>query len=115
MFFYDNINTGDRTPKGKEISKHVAEQANKRKYSPEDVDNIIDNWTDKGYQPGGKTVFVKKQSYGRDIVVIDKNGKSIVSVIRGNGKKGVPNTLQSMDDVKKMMKNQGGFYTMPMY
>lgn len=97
-----NVNVGDRTPKGKEFSKHAAGQSNKRKYSPADIDDIISNWTDKGYQPGGKTIYVKKQTYGYDVVVVDKNGKSIVSV-------------QSMDDVKRMMKNQGGYYTIPMY
>lgn len=90
-------------------------RANERKYTPEDIDKIVDNWTNKLYQPGGKTVYVMKNSYGYDVVIVDQNGKDIVSVIGGNGKNGVNNSLKSMDDVRQMLKHNGGYYTRPMY
>ena len=109
------IKTGDKTPKGKEFTEHAAEQATKRQYSLEDVDDIVENWTDKLYQPGGKTVYLKKQSYGYDDVIIDANGTSIISVIGGNAKRGVKNTLTSLDLVKRMLKNNGGWSTLPVH
>lgn len=99
----------------KKITIHGAEQATKRGYSPQDIDNIINSWTEKLYQPGGRTAYIKKQSYGYDVVIIDKNGKSIISVIGGNGKKGIANILKDMDAVKRMLHNQGGYSTIPMY
>lgn len=109
-----NHKAGDRTPKGREFTDHGAERANQRRYTVEDIDSIIDNWTDKAYQPGGKTVYIKSNLYGYDVVVIDKNGKSICSVMGGNGKRGAKNTLTQLEDVIKMLKNNGGYYTTPM-
>ena len=109
------IKTGDQTPQGKEFTEHAAQQATKRGYSPQDIDSIISNWTEKYYQPGGRTVYIKRQSYGYDVVIIDKNGKSIITVVGGNGKNGVANTLHNLDDVKRMLENQGGYSTIPIY
>ena len=65
------IKVGDTTL-GEKITIHGAEQATKRGYSPQDIDNIINSWTEKLYQPGGRTAYIKKQSYGYDVVIIDK-------------------------------------------
>lgn len=65
--------------------------------------------------PGGRTVYIERQTYGYDVVIMDKNGKSIISVVGGNAKNGVANTLKDMDAVRKMLMNQGGYSTIPMY
>ena len=109
------INAGDRTSGGKEFTEHAAQQATARQYTLEDVDDIVNNWTDKLYQSGGKTVYLKKQTYGYDVVIIDANGESIVSVIGGNAKRGAKNTLQNLEDVKRMLRNNGGWSNLPVY
>lgn len=82
-------------------------------YSPEDVDDIINNWTKKYYQPGGRSVYIKKNNYGYDVIIVDKNGKGIVSVIGGNTNNGVKNTLPDMSTVERMLNNNGGFSNLP--
>ncbi|MCL2399481.1 MAG: DUF4258 domain-containing protein, partial [Defluviitaleaceae bacterium] len=111
-----NIRTGDVTPRGREFTEHAAEQANARKYSPQDVDHILDNWTHKRYQPGGRSVYIYRSGVKtHHIVVMDKNGRTIISVIGGNTKNGASNTMLEWKDVIRMLENQGGYYTMPMY
>ncbi|MBL1230383.1 hypothetical protein IW492_14205 [Enterococcus sp. BWB1-3] len=105
---------GSKTPSDKEFTEHGADQAVKRGYSASDVDKIIDNWSNKFYQPNGRTVYVKRQTYGYDVVIIDKNGKGVVSVIGGNSNNGVGNTLPDLNAVKQMLNNQGGYSTIPM-
>lgn len=39
----ENISTGDKTPGGHSFSKHGAERANERGFSPEKIDSIISN------------------------------------------------------------------------
>jgi hypothetical protein len=110
-----NARTGDRTPRGREFSTHAAEQANQRRYSPEDIDNIIDNWTHKRYQPGGRSVYIRKSgTHSYDVVIMDRNGRTIVSVVGGNVNNGMNNSLKTMQLVERMLINQGGFSTMPM-
>lgn len=46
-------------------------------------------------------------------MILDKNGKSIVSVVGGNAKNGCKNTLQDIKDVYKMLNNQGGYSNLP--
>lgn len=60
-------------------------------------------------------MYIKKNSYGYDVVIVDKNGKSIISVIGGNVANGVKNTLSTIDSVKKMLNNNGGYYSSPKF
>lgn len=62
------------------------------------------------YQRPGKTIYIRKNSYGYDVVIIEKNGKGIVSVIGGNAKNQVRNTLKSMEEVKQMLNRNGGYH-----
>lgn len=65
------IKAGDKTKKGYEFTFHTAEQANDRKYTIDDIDDIITNWDDKGYQYGGKIVYIKNKHYGLDVTVLN--------------------------------------------
>lgn len=58
-------------------------------------------------------MYIKKNNYGYDVVIVDKNEKGIVSVVGGNGKNGLKNTLPDMIAVERMLKNNGGFSTFP--
>ncbi|SFX84035.1 hypothetical protein SAMN04487866_1416, partial [Thermoactinomyces sp. DSM 45891] len=100
---------GDVTPGGRTFTKHAAERANQRGYSSKDVDDIIDDWTNKGYQPGGRTVYGKRKKDGYHVVVLDSS-ENIVSIV-GGGKGS--NTLPDWNAVQKMMRNQGGFSDSP--
>ena len=110
-----NAQTGDRTPGGREFSTHAAEQANARRYSPSDIDNIIDNWTHKRYQPGGRSVYIRRSGTNSyDVVVMDRNGRTIISVVGGNVNNGIKNSLPDMPAVRRMLENQGGYSTIPL-
>lgn len=101
--------TGALTKRGRKFTEHGAEQANNRGYTPDMVDDIIDDWTDKVYQPGGKTVYIQRRNDGYHVVILDSLN-NIVSVI-GGAKGG--NTLQNWASVERMLNNNGGYTRNP--
>ena len=105
VLVHNEYSVGDETPGGRKFTRHGAERANERGYSGEDIDDILDSWTNSYPQENGKIAYAKSQTYGYDVVVMDEDGETIVSVIGGNAKKGYRNTLNTIQDVIKMIKN----------
>jgi hypothetical protein len=101
------IKAGVKTPKGRSFTEHAAVNANKRGFTPERIDDIIDNWSQKVYQSEGKTVYAKKNGNWYDVVITNKNG-DIVTVVGGN-----TNSLANWSDVTQMLKNNGGYFSLP--
>jgi len=102
------LKTGDRTPGGKEFTTHGADQANARNFTPEHIDDIIQNWTQKFYQEGGKTVYAARFGNGYDLVILDQNGTSIVSCIGGKTQ-----SLPNLAAIFRMLENNGGYTRTP--
>ena len=51
------------------------------------VNDIVNNYSEKGYQPGGLTVYVKKkQDSSYDVIIVNKDGQ-LVTAVGGNESK----------------------------
>lgn len=68
------------------------------------------DYTEKGYQPGGATVYIKKKNDGSyDVIVINKDNELITAVGGNESRQKLPNRAAVM----KMLKNHGGFSGIP--
>ena len=83
-------------------TRHGQEKAEQRGFTDEKIKDIVDNYSHKVYQPGGRTVYAKKNGNYYDVVITNKNG-DIISTIGGKTK-----SLKNWKAVTKMLDNQGG-------
>jgi len=101
------LKAGDATPGGYKLTNHAVENANKRGFTGEKIDNTISNHSQKVYQPGGQTVYAKKNGNYYDVVIVNKNNE-VITVVGGN-----TNSLKTWNDVTKMLNNNGGYSSLP--
>ncbi|WP_367103976.1 hypothetical protein [uncultured Psychrobacter sp.] len=65
--------------------------------------------SEKGYQPGGQTVYLKKQANGYyDVLIVNRNNE-LVTAVGGNTK-----SLPNRKAVTQMLNNNGGFSGLPL-
>lgn len=85
-------------------TNHGLQRIRERGFTQQKVTDIVNNYSEKGYQPGGLTVYIKKQSNRKyDVIIVNKDNK-IVSAIGGT-KESLPNRRA----VVTMLNNNGGF------
>jgi RHS repeat-associated protein len=96
-----NCKGGDRTPGGRTLTDHAAQQANKRGFSPDRIDKIIDN---NKREPGHVDEFGRKTWEYTDNrgnkVVVNENG-DVVTVhgpSRTDGGKYAPSNKEKSSD-----------------
>ncbi|RKJ47583.1 RHS repeat-associated core domain-containing protein [bacterium 1XD42-54] len=88
-------------------TKHGNKRMNERGFTETKVNDIINNYSQKLYQEGGKTVYVKKNGKFYDVIITNSEGQ-VVTAVGGNTK-----SLRNWKDVVQMLNNNGGFSTVP--
>lgn len=88
-------------------TQHGKIRARERGFSEDRISDIVENYTHKGYQPGGKTVYVQKVGSYYDVIIKNKSGE-VISTIGGKTK-----SLSSFSKLLKMLNNNGGFSGIP--
>jgi len=79
------------TPGGRRLTKHAARRLADR---PVDVDDVIDNFSQRFVQDDGAQVFVKqRRTNGYDIVIVDDEG--IVTVLADVSKREIRNLVRN--------------------
>ncbi|MHB1684856.1 MAG: hypothetical protein ACYCYO_18865 [Bacilli bacterium] len=105
---YSKIEPGGTEGTGNtEATQHGAQRIQQRGFSQQQIDNVVNNYSQKVYQPGGRTVYAKKVGNFYDVVVKSSDGK-IITTVGGNTK-----FLRNWKDVVKMLQNNGGYSTIP--
>lgn len=101
---------GSTTSAGFVLTKHAAENANKRGFSSDLIDTTIGSYSQKFYSYG-EEIFARKNGNYYDLIVKDRNSNNIVSVIGGS-----TNSLKTTKDIEKFFKKQHGMNitTIPM-
>ena len=80
-----------------------------RGFNEDRVNGIVRNYSEKGYQPGGQTVYLKKQANGYyDVLIVNRNNE-LVTAVGGNTK-----SLPNRKAVTQMLNNNGGFSGLPL-
>ena len=91
---------------------HGDERLAGRGFSQERLQNIVENYSEKGYQSGGKTVYIQKRKDGYyDVLVLNSNNM-VVTAVGGT----IPPdkfSLPNRKAVMKMLNNNGGFSGLP--
>ena len=91
---------------------HGDERLAGRGFSQERLQNIVENYSEKGYQSGGKTVYIQKRKDGYyDVLVLNSNNM-VVTAVGGT----IPPdkfSLPNRKTVMKMLNNNGGFSGLP--
>jgi len=82
-------------------TKHGEKRAKERGFSDEKINDIKNNYSQKVYQSGGRTVFAKKEWHYYDVVIVNKEGV-VITTVGGKTK-----SLKTWKDVLKMLKNNG--------
>ena len=107
--FFQNVvcteSTGDSKTTSK--TKHGDQRLRERGFTDEKAMDIMENYTQKVYQQGGKTVYAKKNGNYYDVIITNAEGE-IVTAVGGNSK-----SLKTWKDVIKMLNNNGGYSTLP--
>ena len=93
--------------KGSSKTKHGKKRANQRGFSHDKIVDIKKNYSQKVYQPGGRTVYAKKSGNYYDVVITNDDGK-VITTVGGNTK-----SLKNWKDVTKMLNNNGGYSSLP--
>lgn len=93
-------NNGNKTKHGKHRSQN-------RGFSDEMIEDIQQNYSQKVYQSGGRTVYAKKNGNYYDVVIVNKDGQ-VITTVGGNTK-----SLRNWSDVTKMLNNNGGYSSLP--
>uniref|UniRef100_UPI0026EC29D1 hypothetical protein n=1 Tax=Conchiformibius steedae TaxID=153493 RepID=UPI0026EC29D1 len=89
---------------------HGQQRLAERGFTQEKVNNIVQSYSEKGYQPGGLTVYIKKKHDGSYDVIILNNKNELVTAVGGNeSKRNLPNRATVM----RMLNNNGGFSGVP--
>ena len=105
----DDILKDSSSKEKSEVSntRHGNQRLKERGFTDERVRNIIENYSQKVYQEGGRTVYAKKNGNYYDVIIINAKGE-IVTAVGGNTK-----SLKTWKDVTKMLNNNGGYSTLP--
>ena len=88
-------------------TKHGEKRAKERGFSDEKINDIKNNYSQKVYQSGGRTVFAKKNGNYYDVVIVNKEGV-VITTVGGKTK-----SLKTWKDVLKMLKNNGEISSLP--
>lgn len=89
---------------------HGGERFAERGFTKTRIEEMVNDYTEKGYQPGGATVYIKKKNDGSyDVIVINKDNELITAVGGNESRQKLPNRAAVM----KMLKNHGGFSGIP--
>ncbi|GAE90851.1 hypothetical protein JCM21531_4499 [Acetivibrio straminisolvens JCM 21531] len=88
-------------------TKHGEKRAKERGFSDEKINDIRNNYSQKVYQSGGRTVFAKKNGNYYDVVIVNKEGV-VITTVGGKTK-----SLKTWKDVLKMLKNNGEISSLP--
>ena len=91
----------------KKDTKHGEKRKNERGFTKEKIEDITKNYSQKVYQPGGRTVYAKKTGGYYDVVIYNNEGK-IITTVGGNTK-----SLKTWSDVVRILNNNGGFSSLP--
>ena len=71
---------------------HGNQRFHERGFTQEKVNDIVNNYSEKGYQPGGLTVYVKKkQDSSYDVIIVNKDGQLVTAVGGNESKTNLPN------------------------
>ncbi|MEK5389038.1 RHS repeat-associated core domain-containing protein [Margalitia sp. FSL K6-0131] len=95
------------TGKGGNKTKHGEQRAAQRGFSEGKINDIKHNYSHKVYQPGGRTVYAKKNGNYYDVVITNSKGK-VITTVGGNTR-----SLKTWKDVTKMLNNNGGYSSLP--
>ena len=87
---------------------HGEQRAQERGFNNEKISDIQQNYSQKVYQPNGRTVYAKKNGNYYDVIITNRNGE-VITTVGGNTK-----SLRNWNDVTKMLKNNGGYTSIPM-
>nr|WP_232035792.1 hemagglutinin repeat-containing protein [Methylomusa anaerophila] len=98
---------GDVTPNGLRLTQHAVERTELRGFTLARIDNVVSNYSQKVYQPGGLEVYAKKVGNFYDVVIVNST-KEIVTVVGGN-----TGSLRTWSDVTRMLNNNGGYSSLP--
>ena len=88
-------------------TKHGDQRLKERGFTDEKVTDIMENYSQKVYQDGGRTVYAKKNGNYYDVIITNADGE-IVTAVGGNTK-----SLKTWKDVTKILNNNGGYSTLP--
>lgn len=89
-------------------TRHGNENFIGRGFTQEKVNDIARNYSEKGYQPGGLTVFIKKQANGKyDVIIVNRENK-LVTAVGGN-----TGSLPNRKAVMKMLNNNRPLSKLP--
>ncbi|OGO83715.1 MAG: hypothetical protein A2Y18_07820 [Clostridiales bacterium GWD2_32_19] len=99
---------GSGNTEGNSKTDHGEQRAKERGFSNDKISDIQQNYSQKVYQPGGRTVYAKKNGNYYDVVITNRNGE-IITTVGGNTR-----TLKTWNDVTKMLNNQGGYTSIPL-
>lgn len=78
-----------------------------RGFSQEKVDDIVNNYSQKVYQEGGRIVYAKKTGNYYDVIIKNADDE-IITAVGGSTK-----SLRTWMDVVRMLSNNGGYSTIP--
>nr|WP_092074130.1 DUF637 domain-containing protein [Dendrosporobacter quercicolus]NSL47746.1 DUF637 domain-containing protein [Dendrosporobacter quercicolus DSM 1736]SDM78304.1 Possible hemagglutinin [Dendrosporobacter quercicolus] len=98
---------GDVTPNGLRLTQHAVERTELRGFTLARLDNVVSNYSQKVYQPGGLEVYAKKIGNFYDVVIVN-SAKEVVTVVGGN-----TGSLRTWSDVTRMLNNNGGYSSLP--
>lgn len=71
------------TPEGRLLTKHTQESLPRHNMTPEQVDNVIDNYSRKSTQSDGATVYIYKQpGRGQNYSIVIEGDDGIVTAMR---------------------------------
>ncbi|MCY1713056.1 hypothetical protein [Caproiciproducens galactitolivorans] len=90
-----------------ENTRHGDQRLKERGFTDEKVNDLINNYSQKVYQEGGKTVYAKKNGNYYDVIITNADGE-IITAVGGNSK-----SLRTWKDVTRMLNNNGGYSTLP--
>lgn len=99
--------TNGKVPEGTHNTKHGNLRIEERGFSEDKIKDIMNNFSQKVYQEGGRTVYAKKNGNYYDVIITNANG-DIVTAVGGNTK-----SLKTWKDVIKMLNNNGGYSSLP--
>ncbi|MCR4937141.1 MAG: HINT domain-containing protein [Lachnospiraceae bacterium] len=84
-------------------TNHGAKRILERGFTREKITDIVENYSHKLYQPGGRVVYAKKVGNYYDVIIMNSDGE-IITAVGGNTK-----SLRTLKDVLKMLTNNGGY------
>src|SRR5699024_7863042 len=105
---YKTSRKARKASKGGDKTNHGNYRANQRGFNNDKIDDIVNNYSQKVYQSGGRTVYAKKSGKYYDVIIKNKNNE-IITTVGGDSK-----SLKTWKDVTKMLSNNGGYTSLPM-